>query len=67
MFIEPRIEVNPIKDQATTQANARNIKLRQQRDADPQVHRRLFLRQTTHSGQTQVRRIHQGRRPDLAR
>jgi hypothetical protein len=59
MFIEPRIEVNPIKDQATTQADARNVQLREQRDADPQVQRRLFLRQTPNSRQRQVRRVHQ--------
>lgn len=65
MFIEPGIEVNQVKDRATAQTDARHMQLRQQRDTDSQVDRRLFLRQTTHGGQRQVGLVHH--MPCLAR
>ncbi len=68
MFIEPGIEVNPVEDLAPAQANAGHAQLRQERDPDPQVNRRLFLRQTPDDRQRQVRVFHHNsRRPFLAR
>lgn len=65
MVIEPGIQVNPVKDQAPTEADARHVQLRQQRDADPQVDRRLFLGQAPDGRQWQVRFVHH--KPCLAR
>ena len=68
MVIEPGIQVNPVKDQAPTQADAGDAQLHQQRDTDPQVHRSLFLRQAPHGGQRQVRLVHHSSgRPCLPR
>jgi hypothetical protein len=58
MVIEPGIEVNPVEDLTPTQADAGHAQLRQERDPDPQVNRRLFLRQTPDDRQRQVRVFH---------
>jgi hypothetical protein len=58
MVIEPDIEVNPVVNATTTDANVRHVQLRQQRDPDAQVDRRLFLRQTAHGRQRQVGIVH---------
>ena len=68
MVIEPGIEVNPVEDLTPPQTNAGHAQLRQERDADPQVNRRLFLRQTPDDRQRQVRVFHhRSRRPAFAR
>ena len=54
MVIEPGIEVNPVVDATTTDSNVRHVQLRQQRDPDAQVDRRLFLGQAAHGRQWQV-------------
>jgi hypothetical protein len=65
MFIEPGIEVNPIKDQAPAQPDTGHAELHQQRDPDPQVDGGLFPRQKPHGRQRQIRLVHH--RPCLAR
>jgi hypothetical protein len=54
MVIEPGIEVNPVVDATTADSNVRHFKLRQQRDPDAQIDRRLFLGQAAHGRQRQV-------------
>jgi len=43
MFFEPRIQVKAVIDTTTTEADAGHIELRQERQPDAEVHRRLFF------------------------
>jgi hypothetical protein len=43
MFIEPRIQVNPVEYPTPAQTDAGHTQLREQRDPDAEIHRRLFL------------------------
>ena len=58
MFVEPGIQVNPIENAAPTKPDLRYVELGQQRDADAQIDRRLFLGQTTNRGQRQAFVLH---------
>jgi hypothetical protein len=54
MFIEPGVQVNPVENAAPSEANMRDLQLREQGCPDPQVRRRLFLGKTPHRRQRQA-------------
>ena len=67
MFFEPCVEVNTIVDTTAAEFDARNIELLEQRDADTEVCRCLFLRKATYRRQREIHRFHliRSNLPDL--
>jgi hypothetical protein len=43
MFFEPRIQVKAVIHAPTTETDAGHLKLREERQPDAEVHRRLFF------------------------
>ena len=58
MFVEPGVQVKPVKHTATTETDFWHFQLIKQGHPDPEVDRSLFLGQATNRGQRQTDIVH---------
>ena len=58
MFVEPDVQVKPVKDPTPTEADFWHFQLIKQRDPDTEIDRSLFLGQATNRRQRQTDFIH---------
>ena len=58
MVFQPGVEVKSVPDAAASEAYRRNVEIVEESDADAEVLRGLFLRETSHGGQRKRVFIH---------